>query len=61
LGVIGIVPSGGFTKVAIKAKLPTSFVRKETKTKKVQPWLQEMEVYFKIQHLKSDKEQIQFA
>jgi len=33
-GIIGGAPSGGFTKVAIKARLPNSFAWKETKTKK---------------------------
>jgi hypothetical protein len=45
LGVIGIVPSGDFAKVAMKAKLPSSFARKETKTKRMQPWLHEMEIF----------------
>jgi hypothetical protein len=44
LGVISIVPSGGFAKVAMKAKLPNSFARKEMKMNKMQPWLHEMEV-----------------
>ncbi len=35
-GIIGGAPSGGFTKVAIKARLLNSFAWKETKTKKVQ-------------------------
>jgi hypothetical protein len=61
LGVIGIVPNGGFAKVAMKANFLHSFISKETKTKRVQPWLHEMEVDLKIQHLKSDKERIQFA
>jgi hypothetical protein len=37
LGVISITPSGGFAKVAIKARLLNSFVRKEIKTKRMQP------------------------
>jgi hypothetical protein len=45
LGVIDIVPSGGFAKVAMKAKLLNSFARKETKTKRVQPWLHKMQVF----------------
>jgi hypothetical protein len=45
----------------MKAKLPNSFAKKERKTKRVQPWLHEMEVYLEIQHLKLDKERIQFA
>jgi ribosomal protein S12 len=44
LGVIGIVPSGALAKVAMKAKMPNSFARKEVKTKRMQPWLHEMEV-----------------
>jgi hypothetical protein len=35
-GIIGGAPSEGSTKVAIKVRLPNSFARKETKTKKVQ-------------------------
>jgi len=33
LGAIGSAPSGGFTKVTIKARLPDFFAGKETKTK----------------------------
>jgi len=33
LGAIGSAPNGGSTKVTIKARLPNSFARKETKTK----------------------------
>jgi len=61
LGVIGIVPNGGFAKVAMKVKLFNSFASKEMKTKRMQPWLHKMEVYLKIQHLKSNKERIQFT
>jgi hypothetical protein len=35
LDVIGSAPSGGFAKVAIKARLLDSFTWKETKTKKM--------------------------
>ncbi len=35
LDVIGNAPSGGFAKVAIKARLLDSFTWKETKTKKM--------------------------
>jgi hypothetical protein len=35
LGAIGITPSGGFANATIKARLPNSFARKETKTKRV--------------------------
>jgi hypothetical protein len=31
LGAIGSAPSGGSTKMTIKARLPNSFARKETK------------------------------
>jgi hypothetical protein len=34
LGVIDVVPNGGSTKVAMKARLPNSFTRKEMKMKK---------------------------
>jgi hypothetical protein len=60
-GIIGGAPSGGFTKVAIKARLPNSFVGKKTKTKKVQLWLHQVEVYMETQCLKSNKEQIHFT
>jgi hypothetical protein len=39
LGVIGVAPNGGSAKVTIKARLLDSFARKETNTKRVQPWL----------------------
>jgi hypothetical protein len=39
LGVIDGVLNGGSTKVTIKARLLDSFARKETKTKRVRPWL----------------------
>jgi hypothetical protein len=52
LGVINITLSGGFTKVTIiKARLLDSFARKETKIKKVQPWLHQIEMYMEIQPL----------
>jgi hypothetical protein len=35
LGAIGIAPSGGFANSTIKVRLPNSFARKETKTKRV--------------------------
>lgn len=35
LGAINSAPNEGFAKVTIKAKLPNSFARKETKTKRV--------------------------
>jgi hypothetical protein len=35
LGAIGGVPSGGSTKVTIKARLSNSFIGKETKTKQM--------------------------
>jgi hypothetical protein len=61
-GIIGGAPSEGSAKVAIKARLPNSFVGKETKTKKkVQPLLHQVEVYMETQHLELDKEKIHFA
>jgi hypothetical protein len=60
-GIIGGAPSEGFAKVAIKARLPNSFDGKETKTKKVQPWLHQVEVYMETQHIESNKEQIHFT
>jgi len=60
LGAIGNVPSGGFAKVTIKARLPNSFAGKKTKTKQVRMWLHHVEVYMETQHFKIDKEQIHF-
>jgi hypothetical protein len=57
LGVIGVALSGDSTKVTIiKARLPNSFVGKETKTKRVWPWLHQVETYTETKHLKRDKE-----
>jgi hypothetical protein len=57
LGVIGVASSGDSTKVTIiKARLSNSFVGKETKTKKMRPWLHQVEAYMETQHLKRDKE-----
>ncbi len=61
LGAINGVPSGGFAKVTIKARLLDSFARKETKTKRVWLWLQQIETYMEMQSLKIDKEQIHFV
>jgi hypothetical protein len=35
LGAINNAPSGHFSKATIKARLPNSFARKETKTKQI--------------------------
>jgi hypothetical protein len=45
LGVIDDAPSGGSSKATIKAKLPNSFAKKETKTKQMWPWLHQIKVY----------------
>jgi hypothetical protein len=45
LDAISIAPSGGFANATFKARLPNSFVGKETKTKQVRPWLYQIEVY----------------
>jgi len=55
LGVIGVTLSGDSAKVAsngdstkvavIKARLPNSFVGKETKTKRMHSWLHQIEAY----------------
>jgi hypothetical protein len=45
LSAISDAPSGGSNKTTIKARLSNSFVRKETKTKWVQPWLHQIEAY----------------
>jgi hypothetical protein len=42
LGAIDSAPSGGFAKATIKVKLPDSFTRRETKTKRVQSWLHQV-------------------
>jgi hypothetical protein len=52
LGAINNVPSGGYAKVTIKVRLLDSFVKKETKTKRVH----QAEAYMETQHLKTDKE-----
>jgi hypothetical protein len=61
LGAINSAPSGGFAKATIKVRLLNSFARKETKTKRVQPWLHQVEVYMETQHLKNNKELIHYA
>jgi uncharacterized protein YfdQ (DUF2303 family) len=45
LGAINGVPSEGFAKVTIRARLPNFFTRKETKTKRVWQWLHQIEAY----------------
>jgi hypothetical protein len=45
LGATSSAPSGGFAKATINVKLPNSFVKKETKTKRVQPWLHQIKIY----------------
>jgi hypothetical protein len=47
--------------VAIKARLLDSFTWKETKTKKMWPWLHQVEAYLKTHHFELDKEWIHFA
>jgi len=61
LSVIGNAPNGGFVKVAIKARLLDSFAWKEMKTKKVRPWLHQVEAHLKTQRFELDKEQIHFV
>jgi hypothetical protein len=52
LGVINVVPNGGFTKVTIiKARLLDSFAGKETKIKKMQPSLHQIKTYMETQPL----------
>jgi hypothetical protein len=60
LGVIGNAPSEGSTKVAIKARLPDS-AWKETKTKKMQSRLHQIEAYLETQCFELDKERIHLA
>jgi len=45
LGAINSAPSGGSAKAMINAKLLDPFIRKETKTKRVWPWLHQIEAY----------------
>ncbi len=56
LGVIDSALGEGFAKVTIKTRLPNSFARKETKTKRVWRWLHQIEAYMETQHLQTDKE-----
>jgi len=55
LGVLGIIPSGGFAKVVMNARLPESFIGKEMKTRRTRLWLLQVEVYLETHHLKLDK------
>jgi hypothetical protein len=48
--------NGGLAKVAIKARLSDSIVGKETRMKRMQPWLHQVEAYLEMQCLESDKE-----
>ncbi len=59
LGVIDGAPSGGSTKVNIKARLLDPFIGKETK--KVWPWLHQVKAYMETQCFETDKERIHFA
>jgi len=61
LGAIGSAPSGGSAKTTIKARLPNSFVGKETKTKWVWSWLHEVEAHMETHCFKINKERIHFA
>jgi hypothetical protein len=45
LGAISNAPSWGFAKATINVKLPNVFVKKETKTKQVWPWLHQIKTY----------------
>lgn len=45
LGAINSAPNGGSTKATINVRLPNSFIKKETKTKWVQPWLHQIRTY----------------
>jgi hypothetical protein len=45
LGAINSAPSGGSAKAMINAKLLDPFIRKETKTKRVWPWLHQIKTY----------------
>jgi len=55
LGVLGTIPSGGFAKVVMNARLHESFIGKEMKTKRTWLWLLQVEVYLETHHLKLDK------
>lgn len=61
LGAIDSAPSGGSAMATIKARLPDSFTRKDTKIKWVWPWLHQVETYMETQHLKTNKERIHFV
>ncbi len=55
LGVLGIIPSGGFAKVVMNTRLPDYFIGKEMKTKRTWLWLLQVEVYLETHHFKLDK------
>jgi hypothetical protein len=61
LGVLGIIPSGGFAKVVMNARLPDSFVKKKTNTKRARLWLFQVDVYLETHHLKLDKKYVRFT
>jgi hypothetical protein len=61
LSAISDDPSRGFAKTTIKARLPNSFIGKETKTKQVQPWLHQIEANMETYYLEINKEQIYFV
>jgi hypothetical protein len=48
LGPTSSAPSGSFANATINARLPNPFVRKETKTKQVRPWLHQIKTYGNI-------------
>jgi hypothetical protein len=45
LGAISNAPSGGSAKATIKARLLDPFIRKETKTKQMRPWLHQIKTF----------------
>jgi hypothetical protein len=58
--LVVFVLNGGYGK-AIKATLPNSLVGKNTKTKQVQLWLHQVEVYLETQLFNSNKKWIHFT
>jgi hypothetical protein len=55
LGVLGAIPSGGFAKVEMNARLTDFLVGKKMQTKRARLWLFQVEVYLETHHLKLDK------